>query len=184
MGKKIVVTPQQSTVGGLIEGAFSEIGSLAEEMREAYDNTPESLQQSGAGEARGTAADELENHVDAPDVHESLVDLPATYTPLAQRRRGYSRSDRRSQATYELQVAVDALGEVVSSSEDAITAKEAEIEQAESGDATEEQKNSLDALQAELEKLEEKRDAAQELIDELDNAISEVDGVEFPGMYG
>ena len=52
-----------------VSEAFAEVTDLAESMREAYDNTPESLQQSAIGEARDEAASTLEgiNEVDVPD---------------------------------------------------------------------------------------------------------------------
>jgi hypothetical protein len=48
-----------TTVEDLVEGAYAEIESLGEEMREAYENMPESLQQADIGQRRGEAADNL-----------------------------------------------------------------------------------------------------------------------------
>lgn len=54
-----------------IEELRDAVQALAEEEREAYDNMPESLQQSERGEAASGAADALENAVSAL---ESLVE--------------------------------------------------------------------------------------------------------------
>ena len=61
-----------TTVGDAISTAFGIIEDLATEMRDAYDNTPESLQSSGVGEARGEAADALEGISEVDDVPEQV----------------------------------------------------------------------------------------------------------------
>ena len=86
--------PINTTVADAISTAFGVITELAEEMREAFDNTPESLQSSGAGEARGEAADALEQ-ISEPDVPEGLGDLPVTFSLLPLPRKA-SRADRLS----------------------------------------------------------------------------------------
>lgn len=168
--KKAERVAEQSTMQGLIEGAFSVFSELADEMREAFDNTPENLQQSGVGEARGMAADELENNVDAPEVPEWLTDAPVSYFPETKKRQ--SRSDRRGQATYELQQCIDALERLLD--ESGAGHNDQAQEEAVDNAITDEQRDESESRQGDIE----------ELRDELQNAIDSVDGVEFPGMYG
>ena len=99
---------RKSTIGDAVSDAIGEIQALAEEMREAYDNTPESLQSSGVGEARGEAADNLEQ-IEEPDVPEELKDIPVEILDPKPRKRGYSRASRRDQSVYILDVVIDAL---------------------------------------------------------------------------
>ena len=123
-------------------------------MRDAYDNTPESLQNDGVGAARGEAADALEN-INEPDVPTELQgdNFKVKWTvkilsPSAQRRQ--SRSDRRYEAVETLNQVVQYLGEI-----------------------QDDEKMSDDV-----------KDAATILIDEIQTVIDEAEAVEFPGMYG
>lgn len=146
---------RELTIVDAVSEAFGEISSLAEEMREAFDNTPESLQSSGVGEARGEAADNLEN-ISEPDVPDELQDekfkvkCPVrVLSPSAMRKR--SRSSRRDEATETLHQVIERLGEI---------ADEASIFSS------------------------EEREAASGFVDEVQNVIDEAEAVEFPGMYG
>lgn len=148
---------KKMSLADAVSTAFGEITSLGEEMREAFDNTPESLQQSGVGEARGEAADNLENisEIDVPDI---LQDTDAKKFEVtwsepvrtAKQAMKLSRSARRDDALMMLDACVEFLNELAD--------KESESE--------------------------EIRDAAKELSDELENAKGEIEAVEFPGMFG
>ena len=95
----------------VVADAYQALIELGDEMQEAYDNTPESLQGSAIGEARQEAADQLSG-LDQPTVHESIeatkikVHVPVR-SPSAQAR--LSRSDRRDDAISMLQSCVDVL---------------------------------------------------------------------------
>jgi hypothetical protein len=113
MAKKMI--ERDMCVADMVSEAIGELTSLAEEMREAYDNTPESLQSSGVGEARGEAADALEN-VQEPDVPESLGTERVKWqeralTQRQQMRR--SRSTRRDDAVQLLQRVVEQMDEAI-----------------------------------------------------------------------
>jgi hypothetical protein len=58
--KALKVKRFTSTAGSLMEEAYSEITSLAEEMREWYDNLTEGLQSTDRGQRVSDAADTLE----------------------------------------------------------------------------------------------------------------------------
>lgn len=98
----------ESTVEGAISDAFSIIEELAGEMREAFDNTPEGLQQSGVGEARGTAADELENISEPSDIAKALGEVKVAFEHLPLKRNP-SRATRMGEATQILSVVIDTL---------------------------------------------------------------------------
>ena len=98
----------------VVAEACGALTDLADEMQEAYDNTPEGLQGAAIGEARQEAADALQG-LDQPSVHESIeaikikVHVPVR-SPSAQSR--LSRSDRRDDAISMLQSALDTLIEM------------------------------------------------------------------------
>ena len=134
-----------ATIADAVSEAFGEIQALAEEMREAFDNTPESLQSSVAGEARGEAADNLEQ-IEEVDVPDALKDVQLQWQDAheAKGRRGLSRSKRRENAISILQSVMSLLDE----NEDS------------------------------------ESDENSEFYTALENAIGEMESVEFPGMYG
>lgn len=95
-----------------VSEAFGEITALAEEMREAFDNTPDSLQQSGVGEARGQAADDLENisEVEVPGEADKGLHLLRVQVPRTRYgSRNPSRAARRDDACATLQACMDML---------------------------------------------------------------------------
>jgi len=65
-------TWSRDTFAHAIGEAFSEVLLLSEEMREAFDGTPESLKQSRLGQRRETAAKLLEQY--EPDMPKPLRD--------------------------------------------------------------------------------------------------------------
>ena len=151
--------PREMSMADAVSDAMSELQALGEEMREAYDNTPESLQQSGVGEARGEAADNLEN-LNEPDVPEALQAVVVSWSvrelsPSAARKQ--SRSDRRD-------AALETLSAVTAKLEDI---KDYEAKEGEAPEYTESQ-----------------REEAESFLDEVQTLIDDAEAVEFPGMYG
>lgn len=134
---------RQLTVEEAVSEAFGGITSLGESMREAFDNTPESLQQSAAGEAREAAADALEG-ISEIEVPEKLRELTLKFSTRTVPPRKQTRSWEREEASSLLSATVERL--------------EAD----------------------DLKNNEE----AEELARELQDALDELDSVEFPGMYG
>ncbi len=148
------VRERELTIEDAVSEACGEIASLAEEMREAYDNTPESLQQSPVGEARGEAADALEN-ISELDVPEELQgdEFKVRWrvhllTPKQQMKQ--SRSARCAEAVTTLEQVVERLS----------------------------------LLQDDLAYTWAVREAATAFIDDVQGVIDDAEGVEFPGMYG
>jgi len=145
-----------TSVDSLISDAFGEIESLADEMREAFDNTPESLQGSGAGEARGEAADTLENlHGDQPDVPEVCAEMSCVFIPSK------DLGSRPKRASGVQDMLTTAAGEIRQYIED----------------KQEEEEGKKDEDKTDFSELEELADKCEEIGEE-------VGGVSFPGMYG
>ena|SRR5258707_176474 len=65
-------TWSEDTLAHAIDEAFQEVFTLAQEMEEAFDGTPESLKQSSMGQSREAAATELETAWDTPSVPDAL----------------------------------------------------------------------------------------------------------------
>jgi hypothetical protein len=152
----------KTTVSGALSAAFSEFQALGEEMRETADNMDAAnMGHMPKCEAAAAAADELENHVDEPDVPEHLADLPVEATEMVNRdkRKGASRSVRLSNAQALVSAARDALDGFEPEGHD---------------DDDEESETHRAAVEA--------KEAAEELYQELDEH-AEFD-VEFPGMFG
>ncbi|MNL09165.1 hypothetical protein D3C87_1299140 [compost metagenome] len=138
-----------TNMSAAVSDAFSEIESLAEEMRETYDN----MDGNGLGatekcQAAGSAADALECATEV-DVPECLVDVEVHYSESVnvRKNRGPSRAARLSNAVSVLEAAKAA-------------AEEADLVE--------------DAAAAERD----------DFVSELESAIGEVEGTEFPGMFG
>ena len=147
-----------------ISQAFSEIEELGSSMREWFDNCNENLQQSDKMQTVEQTADTLEG-LSEPDLPDWLTPeqsdegprfdhVEANITPLAYSRR--SRATRCSDTASLLQNIVDRLNEIEEEEE----------------------------AKKEKDKNQDKIDEIGSLRDELENAISELEGCEFPGMYG
>jgi len=135
------------SVDGLIEEAFDTITELAEEMREAFDNTPESLQEGDVGQRRQEAADALENF-SLPDIPAEAGDITVLFLPSLDLS---SRSKRADEAANKLRTAAEAIA---------------------------------DFLSDDNEDTEGDNQALKDLAEQVENDASELEGVEFPGMYG
>lgn len=105
MARRIPAMKYESTIDGAVSDAMSALEELAGEVREAYDNMPESLQSGNRGDMLNTAADALE-YLSTPDVPECISDVKVEYTYKPDRRP--SRSDRRYEAVRMLEAARDA----------------------------------------------------------------------------
>lgn len=158
----------KTTVSAAIGDAFSEFQSLAEEMRETADNMEgANMTHMPKYEVASTAADELENHTDEPDVTEAFAELPVTATEMYNRskRKANSRSVRLSNAQGLIQAARDAL---------------------------EAHKETLDAgveISDNDAKVDEKEGAIESQKEEIDSLVQGLDehcefDVDFPGFYG
>jgi chromosome segregation ATPase len=163
MGKRNQAT--SGTVLGFIEGAYSEIESLYEEMSEWRDNLEENFSQTTKYEEVSSVADLLENLNDIPDVSEALQDLAAVCT-----------QDTRTQPTRARRAgnAAAMLGGAISSLEERRDILNEEREDAKGED---EEGGRLEAIEEELSDIEE-------LLQVLEEAQSELEGIDFPRAFG
>lgn len=167
MSKSYKYTTVTEKLQDAVSNAFSERLQLAEEMREWYDNLPESLQGGDKGGRIEEAASTLENieEVDLSDLPDEILNREISFTEAIKvkgRSKTPSRDARRNNATARLSTAVDALREWADQGEE-------QIEQ-EEGDSNRE--------------LEEQVEKARELADSIEEHKDNADGVEFPGMFG
>lgn len=151
--------PIMTNVGDAVSTAFSMLEELKDELQNWYDNLPESFQSGSKGDTLQEAIDALENIVE-PDVSENVRDAAVTYQ---QDRKATSRAKRCAEACTILDACIGGLQEVAQDWR----------EKAAKGQTGNEGED-LDAL----------ADECDTLIDELDTAKSDAEGVEFPGMYG
>ena len=150
-----------TTVGDAVSTFFGEITALGEEMREAFENTPENLQSSDVGSRREEAADALESIYEIDDIPDCIRDVAVSFA-LYPTKRNQSRSARRDDAVvyaYAAKEVVEGLIETWREEEKAL-------------------------IEADPDKTDARISDAEEFLDELQDAIDEAEGVEFPGMFG
>lgn len=154
--------PVSGSLADAVSAFYSVAQELRDEMQEAFDNTPESLQGSAVGEARQAAADALDSFVDfEPDIPEGANELTCSWTE--NRLRKASRRDRLEGGISAANAAISALEEKISQIDDDTAVTEGEEEH---------------------EAAEELKSALEELKTQLENDVEEAGSVEFPGMYG
>lgn len=141
----------------LMSEAYGEIQSLAEEMREWYDNAGDNLQQGDKFQTISDSADALENISEQDSVTLMTEEVEVYYLPSL---KVTSRADRASEAAAQLHAVSEALIEFCD-------------EHDEKADPKNEKKDVAYAYQ-------ELRDIA----DQCEEDAGTVENVEFPGMYG
>jgi hypothetical protein len=92
--RKVKLIEHKAPLAEVVSEAFEMLAELGNEMREAFDNSPESLQQTAVNQAREAAADALE-YLEAPDVPAELAELQVTWSEVHRPpSRGVSRATR------------------------------------------------------------------------------------------
>lgn len=149
------------TVAEFVSGAHSEAETLGEEMREAYDNAPENLKGSDVNTRRDEAAGTLEG-LSEPEVNDILGELEASYQhdngKLYRGRMTESRAIRAANAAAKMNAAADAVRAW--------------------HEAAKKPKG------VSKDDFEEAQEEAETLISECEDYASELESVDFPGMYG
>ena len=150
------------TVAYLIEDAFSVIEGLAEEMREGYDNMESgNLGATQKCQTYGETADTLEG-VQAPELPDCLSQIETVRYPTISKSTG--RAHRAGEAASDLNLAADAI-------EEWVTEKREMLDERDDDDN--------EAIEDELD-----LDGLDALVESLREAAGEVEGCEFPGMFG
>ena len=151
--------PVEGTVEGFLEDAMSTVEELRDEMSEWRDNIEEGFSHTEKYERVSEAADALE--VEAPEAPSSAEEVKCN-TTIDTRRSAGSRTARLANALNLLYAARDA-------AENHKGLLESE--------QSEEQGGENDDLGDEIGDLET-------FLGEMDDLISQLEGVEFPGMFG
>lgn len=157
--------PVRSTIAGAIETGFSIVEELKDEIEELLSNMEQSegltqTQRYATFEETKSVLEDAYEMID--DIHELFADLPCTYTEDQRRREGSTRRGR-------LDNALSALG----AAKDAVESWRCEQDI-----------DSATGTQEELDELEAAIENADEVINALDERIGNLEGCEFPGMYG
>lgn len=170
--------PRTADVSGAFESGTSVVEELKDEMSEWADNMesnsmehlPKFEEVSEARDALEAALDNLQG-IECPDF---LGEIEVTYTQDT-RQSANSRAGRLDNARQELDAALAGAQQWLD-----------EHEELEQNDPEDEEEGDADAdavTEDEVIERQEQREAAEEFVNELEGAISELDSVSFPGMY-
>lgn len=166
-------------VADAVSNAFSDMESLKDELQDWYDNLPESFQNGTKGEQLQEAIDLIEgvSEIDVPDAVED-----ATCAPCLMTKKRMSRSDRRDDCVNQLNVAAAWARERIEE------LNGMEFEDEEDSEDESEAPDTDKVVDATVPTSEDERDSMvsdlETFADECENAASEFESVEFPGMYG
>jgi DNA-binding transcriptional ArsR family regulator len=200
--KKFPKTSSHSgDLASVISDAWGQITGLGEEFREIYDNAPENLQQNDVNQQRDETASAVEN-LSEPDVSNTiLAELTVDYTEdngkVYRGRQSQSRACRASNASAMFRAAADAVNEWLGShGEEGIVEEHAEEEgkwvyvigtdiSDETFDTEEDAKAALnDKLGYDMDDYNEAINEGEALASALEEIADEIDGMEWPGMFG
>lgn len=163
--------PKAGTLANVVSEAISIISELSDEIREVVDGASGTARESTQRiQTLDETAGTLEQYVDEPSIPDHLSELQVTYFEFQKKKA--SRADRRDNAASLLDGVIGTLQEYIDKEElDLTTVSE------EDGDGEEVTSKIEDEARGRIEE-------ASTLLDELDNIKGEIEGVEFPGMYG
>ena len=172
-------TLEEADVEGAISTAYGEIEQLNEELTNWYDNLPENFQSGDKGDMLQEATGIL-GSIDEINVPDCAASLAVTYSAL---KRKASRATRRDFAVEILNSVSAALRERVE--ELNLMTFEEPVEEEDAKPETE----ATDEVEDDsTPKTEDERDSMvsdlEIAADEIENHASELEGVEFPGMFG
>ena len=178
---RIKYVTRDSTVSG-ISDAFSTLEELGSEARELYDNASEGLQQTQRIQTFEETAGTLEG-LSEPDVPACIADLPISYSEQTS-KRGLGRARRCQNAIGVLQAAAEAaqtwLDEHPVIDDDEPCEGCGRSPGFNLGAGCEKCADLGDGMAYS----NDDRDEVDTFISELENAISDAEGCEFPGMFG
>lgn len=173
--------PMTSSILGAIESGASIIEELHGEMEEwassLESNSMEHLPKYEEVDEARNALDGPKDELQSIDLPEEIAGVEVKYTQDT-RQSANSRSGRLNNALDELRAAEAGLEQWLEDNP-ALEANEGEPVEVDPEDGPEEEL----VTQDEADAREELREKAQEALDTLQNQISELESVSFPGMY-
>jgi len=170
----------EGTVSGFVGDAFSEITELGEEFREIVDNAPDGLRESDLNNRRDETASACEGLNEPSADNDILGELSASYQAdygkVYRGRISQSRACRASNAAAAFNAAADAVRQWVEDYpllDDEATKKDKK-----------EHADMLKANEWDADAFCEAHEAADALISECEDCASEIENMEWPGMFG
>lgn len=191
---------REGTVADFISDGFAEITSVGEEFREIYDNAPEGLKNSSVNEARDNTASTIEGFSE-PDVSSSILSELSCSTQIDngkmyRGRQSQSRACRANNGASMLRAAADALDNWLGENSEVRVEEDADQEGkwvyfiGDDGSDTsyDTEEDAKAALEQEIgHDMDDHNQAVEEadgLRDECNEIADEIEGLEFPGMFG
>lgn len=181
MGRKRAIEELTVPLFDAVTTALDDIGSLRDEMEEWRDNLdnanmshmPKYEEVSEAVDALDSATDYLSAD-DTPDI---LRQVPVRFAQSTKKRM--SRGDRMANVTailYAIQTAVQDMGEKLDDEQDGVSEKLAETDPP----VSEEERL---VMEGRLDTLDELKGEVEDFNQNVEEVISNAEGVCFPGMY-
>jgi hypothetical protein len=175
----------QGSVGQFISDGFSEIEGLGEEFREICDNTSENLQQTDVYNRRDETASACEG-LSEPSINSSILEeLDASYScDMGKTYRGrqtQSRACRASNAASALRAAGESIRAWLEANEELSDTDDTDSA---SLRARADKLQELEAAGINADDYENAREEADEVADECDSIADEIEGMDWPGMFG
>jgi hypothetical protein len=175
---------ETGTVGEFMGNGWSEITSLGEEFREIVDNAPDNLKENDVNSRREETASAVEG-LSEPSVDSSIleeldcstqIDLGKTYRG----RQTQSRACRASNAAGYFRGAAEALQEWLDANDELPDEDGSPADKKAYKERVEElEKESIDP-----DDYAKARGEVEGLISELEEIADEIDGMDWPGMFG
>lgn len=160
---------EQHSISSLLDTAYSVTEELTGELQDWYDNLPEGLQGGDLGDRLQDAISNLEEATSS-DCQSDLPDALSERTVGMAARKAKRRESRRDRNNYSiecLQAALDAIEGFVQEEQDRVQALN--DEKAEGADDVE---------------VADWVDEVETTIEYINDTISALENVEFPGMFG
>jgi chromosome segregation ATPase len=185
MSSKYKSKTEEFAVADALSIANQEIADLADEMRTWADNLEGgNLGHTDKAQRVAEAADSLEGIEQQEDLHEEAESARCTVTIQVVRSARYSpsRAVRAANAAAMLQAAAGAIQDRISELEE--LKREHELKHEEPQEGATADGPEAEACADEIARIEDAISELESQADSIEQAASELEGIEFPGMFG